>query len=91
MPQKVNIIAQKWPENRIWGLYEPENANFRPFLRFSRPCDMKSRKNESIEQGVAPYGAQGAPPVNADVHMAEGKSMGHSSPVFHPSKLLWVR
>ena len=28
---------------------------------------MKSRKNESIEQGVAPYGAQGAPRVNADV------------------------
>ena len=28
---------------------------------------MKIRKNESVEQGVAPYGAQGAPPVNADV------------------------
>ena len=26
---------------------------------------MKIRKNESVEQGVAPYGAQGAPPVNA--------------------------
>ena len=30
---------------------------------------MKSRKNESVEQGVAPYGAQGAPPVNADVRI----------------------
>jgi len=30
---------------------------------------MKIRKNESVEQGVAPYGAQGAPPVNADVRM----------------------
>ena len=28
---------------------------------------MKILKNESVEQGVAPYGAQGAPPVNADV------------------------
>ena len=28
---------------------------------------MKIRINESVEQGVAPYGAQGAPPVNADV------------------------
>jgi hypothetical protein len=28
---------------------------------------MKIRKNGSVEQGVAPYGAQGAPPVNADV------------------------
>ena len=33
---------------------------------------MKIRKNESVEQGVAPYGAQGAPPVNADVG-AKGK------------------
>ena len=49
------------------GLYEPKNTIFRPFLRFSRPPGMKSRKNESVEQGVAPYGAQGAPPVNADV------------------------
>ena len=30
---------------------------------------MKSRKNESVEQGVAPYGAQSAPPVNADVRI----------------------
>jgi len=30
---------------------------------------MKIRKNESVEQGVAPYGAQGAPPVNADVRL----------------------
>ena len=40
------------------GLYEPENANFRPFLRFSRSKGMKSRKNESIEQGVPGYGPQ---------------------------------
>ena len=30
---------------------------------------MKIRKNENVEQGVAPYGAQGAPPVNADVQL----------------------
>ena len=40
------------------GLYEPENAIFRPFLRFSRPPGMKSRKNEGVEQGVAGYGPQ---------------------------------
>ena len=40
------------------GLYEPENAIFRLFLRFSRPPDMKSRKNESVEQGVPGYGPQ---------------------------------
>ena len=33
---------------------------------------MKIRKNESVEQGVAPYGAQGAPPVNADVQQMSG-------------------
>ena len=32
---------------------------------------MKIWKNESVEQGVAPYGAQGAPPVNADVEPKE--------------------
>ena len=40
---------------------------------------MKIRKNESVEQGVAPYGAQGAPPVNADVgtgiYMATARTM----------------
>ena len=46
------------PENRKRGLYEPQTAIFRPFLRFSRPPDMKSRKNESIEQGVAGYDPQ---------------------------------
>ena len=35
---------------------------------------MKIRKNESVEQGVAPYGAQGAPPVNADVRHKHMKS-----------------
>ena len=40
------------------GLYEPKTAIFRPFLRFSRPPGMKSRKNESVEQGVAGYGPQ---------------------------------
>ena len=42
------------------GLYEPKTAIFRPILRFSRPPGMKSRKNESVEQGVAPYVAQSA-------------------------------
>ena len=28
--------------------------------RFLRPSDMESRKNESVEQGVAPYSAQSA-------------------------------
>ena len=39
---------------------------------------MKFRKNESVEQGVAPYGAQSAPPVNADVgseYMATARPM----------------
>ena len=40
------------------GLYKPENAIFRPFLRFSRPPGMKIRKNESVEQGVAGYDPQ---------------------------------
>ena len=34
---------------------------------------MKIHKNESVEQGVAPYGAQGAPPVNADVERVRMK------------------
>ena len=56
---------------------------------------MKSRKNESVEQGVAPYGAQGAPPVNADVglrnngllhvqwtfHIANGKSIDRAATI----------
>ena len=40
------------------GLYEPENTIFRLFLRFSRPPGMQSRKNESVEQGVAGYDPQ---------------------------------
>ena len=46
------------PENRLRGLYEPKNTIFRPFLRFSRPPDMKFRKNESVEQSVAGYDPQ---------------------------------
>ena len=64
---KTENYREKRPENRENGLYEPKNAIFRLFLWFSRPPGMKIRKNESVEQGVAPYGAQGAPPVNADV------------------------
>ena len=56
-----------WPENRRNGLYEPKIAIFRPIFRYYGLTGMKIRKNESVEQGVAPYGAQGAPPVNADV------------------------
>jgi hypothetical protein len=48
------------PENRENGLYEPENAIFRLFLRVSRPPDMKSRKNQSIEQWAAGYDPQAA-------------------------------
>ena len=40
------------------GTYEPENTNFRPLLRFSRPPGMKFRKNESVEQSVAGYDPQ---------------------------------
>ena len=47
-----------YSENRADGLYEPENAIFRPFLWFSRPLGMKIRKNESVEQGVPGYGPQ---------------------------------
>ena len=43
------------------GLYEPENAIFRLFLRFSRSTGIKSRKNEIVEQAVPAYGAQSAP------------------------------
>ena len=32
----------KWPENRRIGLYEPENANFRPIYRFSAPTAQKT-------------------------------------------------
>ena len=31
-----------WPENRRKGLYEPENANFRPIFRFSAPTARKT-------------------------------------------------
>ena len=31
-----------WPENRRMGLYEPENANFRPIFRFSAPAARKT-------------------------------------------------
>jgi len=33
-----------WPENRRMGLYEPENANFRPIFRFSAPTGAKTAK-----------------------------------------------
>jgi len=57
---KNENYREKRPENRENGLYEPENAIFRPFLRFSSPPGMKIRKNESVEQGVAPYAPQAA-------------------------------
>ena len=31
-----------WPENRRKGLYEPENAIFRPIFRFSAPTARKT-------------------------------------------------
>ena len=43
---------------------------------------MKIRKNESVEQGVAPYGAQGAPPVNADVGL-RNNGLPHVQWTFH--------
>jgi hypothetical protein len=58
---KNENYPSKRPENRENGLYEPENAIFRLFLRFSRPPGMKSRKNEIVEQSGAAYVAQGAP------------------------------
>ena len=33
-----------WPENRRNGLYEPENAIFRPVFRFSALTDAKTAK-----------------------------------------------
>ena len=68
---KNENYREKRPENRENGLYEPKNAIFRPFFRYFWPTGMKIRKNESVEQGVAPYDAQGAPPVNADVQRSE--------------------
>ena len=64
---KTEYYREKRPEIRENGLYEPKNASFRPIFRLFGLTGMKIRKNESVEQGVAPYGAQGAPPVNADV------------------------
>ena len=58
-PKNENY-RRKQPENRKNGLYEPENAIFRLFLRFLRPPGMKFRKNESVEQGVPPYAPQAA-------------------------------
>jgi hypothetical protein len=57
---KYENYRENRPENRENGLYEPENAIFRLFLRFSRPPDMKSRKNQSIEQWAAGYDPQAA-------------------------------
>ena len=31
-----------WPENSRTGLYEPENAIFRPIIRFSAPTARKT-------------------------------------------------
>ena len=31
-----------WPENRRMGLYEPDNAIFRPIFRFSAPAARKT-------------------------------------------------
>ena len=64
---KTENYRENRPENRENGLYEPKNAIFGPIFRYFGLTGMKIRKNESVEQGVAPYGAQGAPPVNADV------------------------
>ena len=38
---KMMII---WPENRRKGLYEPENAIFRPIFRLSAPTARKTAK-----------------------------------------------
>ena len=52
---------KNYSENRKNGLYEPENAIFWLFFRFLEPPGMKFWKNESVEQAVPAYGAQGAP------------------------------
>ena len=54
---KIGKMGATSPKPRFSGL----------FFRYFGLTGMKIRKNESVEQGVAPYGAQGAPPVNADV------------------------
>ena len=41
---KNENYSKNWPENRKMGLYEPENAIFRPIFRLSGLTGMKFRK-----------------------------------------------
>ena len=67
MPRKPKITAKTGQKTENMGSTSHKNAIFGPIFRYFGLTGVKIRKNESVEQGVAPYGAQGAPPVNADV------------------------
>ena len=79
MPRKPNITAKYCLKIEFEGSTSPKTRFSGLFFEIFGLTGMKIRKNESVEQGVAPYGAQGAPPVNADVgtgiYMATARTM----------------
>ena len=80
---KNENYSKNRPENRKMGFYEPNNAIFRPIFRFFGLTGMKIQKMKALNKALHRTAHKVRCPVNADVHMAEGKSMGQSSPVFH--------
>ena len=69
MPRKPKITAKIGLKSEFEGSTSPKTRFSGLFFEIFGLTGMKIRKNESVEQGVAPYGAQGAPPVNADVRL----------------------
>ena len=67
MPRKPKITAKTGQKTENMGSTSHKNAIFGPIFRYFGLTGMNIRKNESVEQGVAPYVTQGVPRVNPDV------------------------
>ena len=64
------LSGERWRSKRKMNAAGQSHTKVQRQHGFGNEREME-QPNEFFEQGVAPYGAQGAPPVNADVQRSE--------------------